>query len=60
MYEEKKSKKLGFESFEKYIEHKILKQFQLKDAEEMKVNILNQNKKKDKNATASGCGCCSN
>ncbi len=61
-YEEKKSKKLGFETFEKYIEHKILKKLQLKDAEKPKVNILNQNKnnKKEKNATESSCSCCSN
>ena len=61
-YEEKKSKKLGFETFEKYIEHKILKQLQLKDTEKPKANKLYENKisKKEKIAKASGCGCCYN
>ena len=61
-YEEKKSKKLGFESFEKYIEHKILNQLLVKDEEKPKANILKQNKndKKENNATTSVCGCCSN
>ena len=61
-YEQKKSQKLGFRSFEEYIEHKLLKKLQLNDAEKHKTKSLSQNKniKKDKIAATRSCGCCSN
>ena len=60
-YEQKKSKKLGFESFEKYIEHKLQKRAQLSDLNKQTPNILSQNKSKKnkKNSSDSGCSCCS-
>ena len=61
-YELKKSRKLGFESFEEYIANKLIKRQQLKDAAKQTANIHNQNEsnKKEKNASGSECSCCSN
>ena len=60
-YELKKSEKLGFGSFEEYIEQKLTKRLLLNYAAKKKFNNpdQNENKKKDKNTATSGCGCCS-
>ena len=60
-YEQKKSRKPGFESLKKYIEHKLQKRAELSETDKQKPNILSQNKSKKnkKNSSDSGCSCCS-
>ncbi len=61
-YEQKRSQKLGFKSFEEYIEHKLLKKLGLNNSVKHENKSLSQNKniKKDKIAATSSCSCCSN
>ena len=60
-YEQKKSKKLGFHSFENYIENKLLQRLKIHVNIDEKSANSNQNKnvKKEKPASKSSCGCCS-
>ncbi len=59
-YEQKKSKKLGFHSFENYIENKLLQRLKTHVNIDKEFANSNQNKnvKKEKLASKSGCGCC--
>ena len=59
-YEQKKSKKLGFHSFEDYIENKLLqrRQTQVNIDEEFANSYQNKMLKKEKPVSKSSCGCC--
>ena len=59
-YEQKKSKKLGFHSFEDYIENKLLQRRQAHVNIDEEFSNSEQNKmiKKEKPASKSSCGCC--
>ncbi len=59
-YEQKKSKKLGFHSFENYIENKLLQRLKTHVNIDKEFANSNQNKnvKKEKLASKSSCGCC--
>ena len=60
-YEQKKSKKLGFHSFEDYIENKLLqrRQTHVNIDEDLAKSDQNKMIKKEKPASKSSCGCCS-
>lgn len=60
-YEQKKSKKLGFQSFEDYIENKLLqgRQTHVNIDEDLAKRDQNKMIKKEKPASKSSCGCCS-
>ena len=59
-YEQKKAKKLGFHSFESYIENKLLQRLKTHVNIDEEFANSNQNKiiKKEKPASKSSCGCC--
>ena len=59
-YEQKKSKKLGFHSFEDYIENKLLQRLQthVNIDEEFENSDQNKMTKKEKLASKRSCGCC--
>ena len=59
-YEQKKSKKLGFHSFENYIENKLLQRLKthVNIDEEFANSNQNKNVKEEKSASKSSCGCC--
>ena len=59
-YEQKKSKKLGFHSFEDYVENKLLQRLQthVNIDEEFANSDQNKMTKKEKLASESSCGCC--
>jgi len=59
-YEQKKSKKLGFHSFENYIENKLLQRLKthVNIDEEFENSNQNKNVKKEKSTSKSSCGCC--
>ena len=59
-YEQKKSKKLGFLSFEDYIENKLLQRRQTNVSMDEDIAKSDQNKmiKKEKPASKNSCGCC--
>ena len=59
-YEQKKSKKLGFHSFEDYIVRSLLQRLQthVNIDEEFATNDQNKVIKKEKPASKSNCGCC--